>query len=55
MCNYVVIVSIISLLTLVLGGCGAMYAISVVSSEFKGKNILNQHRMVTEVCNYIIK
>ena len=31
------------------GGCGAMYTIQVVSSEFEGKNRVAQHRMVNEV------
>eukprot|EP01111_Echinosteliopsis_oligospora_P004764 TRINITY_DN1783_c0_g1_i2.p1 TRINITY_DN1783_c0_g1~~TRINITY_DN1783_c0_g1_i2.p1 ORF type:complete len:149 (-),score=38.94 TRINITY_DN1783_c0_g1_i2:41-487(-) len=31
------------------GGCGAMYRIEVTSKKFKGKTIVNQHRMVNEL------
>jgi len=30
------------------GGCGAFYRIRVVSKEFKGKSILEQHKMVNQ-------
>ncbi|XP_015782285.1 bolA-like protein 3 [Tetranychus urticae] len=30
------------------GGCGEMYEVYVVSPSFKGKSILQQHKMVTE-------
>lgn len=31
------------------GGCGSMYNIKVVSSQFEGKSRVIQHRMVNEV------
>jgi len=31
------------------GGCGSMYAVEVVSPEFAGKKLVQQHKMVTEV------
>jgi len=31
------------------GGCGSMYRIDIVSEEFKGKSILNQHRQVNAI------
>ncbi|XP_070575472.1 bolA-like protein 3 [Ptychodera flava] len=30
------------------GGCGAMYEITIVSDEFKGKRTVMQHRMVNQ-------
>lgn len=32
-----------------IGGCGAMYEISVISDQFKGMSIVKQHRLVNEV------
>ncbi|KAK9374550.1 bola protein [Lipomyces chichibuensis] len=31
------------------GGCGSMFAISIVSKSFKGVSMIQQHRMVNEV------
>lgn len=31
------------------GGCGSMYAINVVSDDFKGLTTIKQHRLVNEV------
>ena len=31
------------------GGCGAQYAVSVVSPDFEGKKILQANRMVIDV------
>lgn len=31
------------------GGCGSMFAIKVVSSEFKGIPMVKQHRLVNEI------
>lgn len=31
------------------GGCGSMFAIKVVSPEFKGKPMVKQHRIVNEI------
>lgn len=28
------------------GGCGSMFAISVISPQFKGQSMIKQHRMV---------
>lgn len=33
----------------ILGGCGAMFDITVISPEFKDMSIVKQHKMVTEV------
>ena len=35
------------------GGCGSMYNVKVVSSQFEGKSRVIQHRMVNEVRNAI--
>lgn len=32
-----------------IGGCGAMYEISVISDQFQGMSIVKQHRLVNEV------
>ncbi|CAM1292705.1 BOLA3 (predicted) [Pycnogonum litorale] len=37
------------------GGCGAMYEVTVESSEFKGVRQLEQHRKVTEALKEKIK
>lgn len=31
------------------GGCGSMFAIKIVSPEFKGVPMVKQHRMVNEI------
>lgn len=31
------------------GGCGSMFAIKVVSNEFKGLSMVKQHRLVNEI------
>ncbi|ANB11501.1 Aim1p [Sugiyamaella lignohabitans] len=31
------------------GGCGSMFAISIVSKKFDGMNMVKQHRLVNEV------
>ncbi|KAF2076261.1 hypothetical protein CYY_002439 [Polysphondylium violaceum] len=36
------------------GGCGSMYRIDIVSEEFKGKSILNQHRQVNSILKDVI-
>lgn len=37
------------------GGCGAMYTITVVSEDFKGKSIVKQHQLVTKLISDDIK
>jgi stress-induced morphogen len=37
------------------GGCGSMYAIDVVSKQFKGMNMLKQQRLVNKVLGEEIK
>ncbi|KXN73667.1 bola-like protein [Conidiobolus coronatus NRRL 28638] len=37
------------------GGCGSMYAIKVKSGEFKGKGLVQQHRIVNEILKDEIK
>jgi stress-induced morphogen len=37
------------------GGCGSMYAIDVVSRQFKGMNMLKQQRLVNKVLGEEIK
>lgn len=32
-----------------IGGCGAMFDINVVASEFQGLNTIKQHRIINEV------
>ena len=32
------------------GGCGSMYEIWIDSDQFSGKRLIQQHRMVNEVC-----
>lgn len=34
---------------LFLGGCGAMYNVTVITPEFKYISLVQQHRMVTDV------
>ncbi|KAN0037616.1 hypothetical protein ACTFIV_002969 [Dictyostelium citrinum] len=36
------------------GGCGSMYKIEIISSEFKGKSMLSQHRKVNEILKDVI-
>lgn len=43
---YVTVATILITLT---GGCGSMYEILIQSDNFKGKSIIQQHRMVKEV------
>lgn len=31
------------------GGCGASFSINVSSSDFKGKSIIQQHRMINDI------
>ena len=31
------------------GGCGSMYEVYVCSNDFKGKRMVQQHRLVTEI------
>ena len=31
------------------GGCGSMYALDIVSAQFKGLPIIKQHRLVNQV------
>jgi len=37
------------------GGCGAMYNVSVETSEFSGLSTIKQHRLVTEALKAQIK
>ncbi|KAF2235821.1 bola-like protein [Viridothelium virens] len=37
------------------GGCGSMYALDIVSAQFKGLPVIKQHRMVNEVLGDEIK
>lgn len=37
------------IITIILGGCGAMFDINVVAPEFKGLNTVKQHRIINEV------
>ncbi|XP_029043600.1 bolA-like protein 3 [Osmia bicornis bicornis] len=37
------------------GGCGAMFEINVVATEFKGLNTVKQHRMINEALKEEIK
>lgn len=37
------------------GGCGAFYSVLVVSERFKGKRLLEQHRMVKEALKEEVK
>ena len=37
------------------GGCGAMYEVYVCSNEFKGKRVVQQHRMITEILKEEVK
>ncbi|XP_031561999.1 bolA-like protein 3 [Actinia tenebrosa] len=37
------------------GGCGAMYEISVESEVFKGRRMVQQHRMVNEALSEEVK
>ena len=36
------------------GGCGTAYIIHVDSEQFKGKRIIQQHKLVNEVSEYYI-
>lgn len=40
---------------LLTGGCGAMYNVSVETSEFAGLSTIKQHRLVTEALKAQIK
>lgn len=31
------------------GGCGSMYAIDIVSEQFKGLSVIKQHRLVNKI------
>ncbi|XP_012533503.2 bolA-like protein 3 [Monomorium pharaonis] len=37
------------------GGCGAMFDINIIASEFKGMNTLKQHRIINEILKEEIK
>ena len=37
------------------GGCGAMFNILVESPKFKGKTLVNQHKLVTQILKAQIK
>ncbi|KAI8592890.1 bola protein, partial [Geranomyces variabilis] len=37
------------------GGCGSMFAIEIASPLFKGKTLVKQHRMVTDILQEDIK
>jgi stress-induced morphogen len=37
------------------GGCGSMYALDIVSEQFKGLPIVKQHRLVNKVLGEEIK
>ncbi len=37
------------------GGCGSMYALDIVSEQFKGLPIIKQHRLVNKVLGDEIK
>ncbi|XP_014205295.1 bolA-like protein 3 [Copidosoma floridanum] len=37
------------------GGCGAMFEVSVITSEFKGLNTIKQHRLINEILKEEIK
>lgn len=37
------------------GGCGAMFEICVIASEFKGLNTVGQHRLINEALKEEIK
>ena len=41
-------------LLVVTGGCGTAYVIHIDSELFKGKRILQQHRLVNEVSGYVL-
>ena len=49
--NFILIIIGISLVTSrgVSGGCGSMYEVTVEAEEFRGKRIVQQHKLVTEV------
>lgn len=37
------------------GGCGSMYALDVVSAQFKGLTVIKQHRLVNSILGDEIK
>lgn len=37
------------------GGCGSMFAISIVSEKFKGISMIKQHRLVNSILSEEIK
>jgi len=37
------------------GGCGTMYRVQISSKKFKGKSLLEQHRMVQDLLKEEIK
>jgi len=37
------------------GGCGSMYEVYVSSIDFKGKNRVQQHRLITEILKEDVK
>ncbi|KAI8826798.1 bola protein [Fimicolochytrium jonesii] len=37
------------------GGCGSMYAVQIASPLFKGKPLIRQHQMVTDILREDIK
>jgi len=37
------------------GGCGSMYALDIVSDQFKGLNVMKQHRLVNKILGEEIK
>ncbi|TKA73342.1 hypothetical protein B0A55_06784 [Friedmanniomyces simplex] len=37
------------------GGCGSMYALDIVSDQFKGMPVIKQHRLVNKVLGEDIK
>lgn len=37
------------------GGCGSMYALDIVSEQFKGLPVIKQHKMVNKVLAEEIK
>jgi BolA-like protein 3 len=37
------------------GGCGSMFALNIVSEQFKGMPVIKQHRLVNQILREEIK
>ena len=46
--SYYLVVNVHIILTIIIGGCGAFYAINIASEQFKGLPVVKQHRLVNE-------